>query len=63
MMMSNTSSGGEKLERKVRPNRYCPTCLGYGVIPLKNYRVDGSRIQAHANCPNCWGSGWVYEDK
>ena len=56
----------EKLELKPKPNRYCPTCLGYGVIEIietKNFRLDKYRSKAVYDCGRCGGTGWVYEDK
>ena len=58
----------EKLERKPQPDRYCPTCMGYGVIEMRNVnygkQVTFSGVVASRDCTTCKGSGWVYgEDK
>lgn len=60
-LMSNDNP--EKLERKIKPNRYCPVCLGYGVKEVKGYKdmIRGGPLTVI--CENCGGSGWVYEDK
>ena len=56
-MSMEKGSNEFKLERKPKPERYCPACLGYGVKVLKDHTLEGK--QAYADCITCKGSGWV----